>query len=178
MKLKALSLTDLEQVRLWRNENLSALRTPFLLTAEQQEAFYLNTICNRQANSQYWGIWGDTQILYADDRPIDGAKELIGMCGLENIQWENRLAEISMILNPDYRGKGYGGKAVALLLDQGFNYLNLENIYGECYFCNPAVEFWKTICKRYGAKCCNIPNRKYWNGQYYDSLYFNIARER
>lgn len=164
MKLKSLTLSDLEQVRQWRNKCPEALRTPFLLTQERQEQFYRDVICVRQKDSRYWGI-------VVDD-------VLVGMCGLENIQWENRLAEISIILNPDYQGKGYGEKAVGLLLDQGFNHLNLENIFGECYLCNPAVEFWNKVAQKYNAVCCHLPNRKYWQGKYYDSLYFNIAKER
>lgn len=164
MKLKVLSLLDVEQVRQWRNETLVSLRTPFLLTQEMQTKFYSDVVCNRQADARYWGIWED--------------KILIGMCGLENISWENRNAEISIILNPEYHGKGYGSKAIALLFKHGFDYLNLENIFGECYFSNPSVGFWRKICRDYGAKSCNLPNRKYWKGKYYDSLYFNITKER
>ena len=182
MKLKALSLADLEQVRLWRNECLLALRTPFPLTREQQEQFYRDVICNRQANARYWGITEPIDTGYGNFQDSQWVPvlnyNLIGMCGLENIQWENRLAEISIILNPEYRGNGYGKKAVDLLLDQGFNYLNLENIYGECYTCNPAIDFWGEITKKYKASWITLPSRKYWNGKYYDSVYFNIARER
>ena len=27
-------------------------------------------------------------------------------------------------------------------MEKGFMYLNLENIWGECYICNPAINFW------------------------------------
>jgi RimJ/RimL family protein N-acetyltransferase len=100
------------------------------------------------------------------------------VCGLENISWENRNAEISIILNPDCQRKGYGTQAVNLLLDQGFNYINLENVWGECYLCNPAVDFWLKICKVHDASIATLPNRKYWQGKYYDSLYFNFKKER
>ncbi len=180
MKLKALSLADLERVRHWRNESLVALRTPFLLTQEQQEQFYREVICSRQANARYWGIVKSSDTGYGSFQdsqwePVLNYK-LIGMCGLENIQWENRLAEISIILNPNYRGKGCGEKAVDLLLDQGFNYLNLENIWGECYECNKAISFWKKVAAKYNAETVTLPNRKYWQGKYYDSLYFNISK--
>ena len=184
MKLQALSLSDLETVRLWRNENLAMLRTPFLLTLEMQADFYHNVVCNRQANARYWGIWGAGKIKKYDNTNglcpnreyvVDG-QVLIGMCGLENISWENRNAEISIIIDPDQQRKGYGAQAVALLLDQGFNFLNLENIFGECYNCNPALIFWSKICEQYKAKTAGLPNRKYWNGIYWGSLYFNINK--
>ena len=181
MKLRPLTLSDCEQVRQWRNDCLQALRTPFLLTQEQQEQFYFDVVCSRQANARYWGIIEpeETDYIKRDSTglmvPVLNDK-LIGMAGLENISWENRLAEISIILNPEYQGKGHGEKAVDLLLDQGFNYLNLENIFGECYLCNPVVEFWKKVAQKYNAVCCHLPNRKYWQGKYYDSLYFNIGK--
>jgi RimJ/RimL family protein N-acetyltransferase len=125
-------------------------------------------VCNRQANARYWGIWLSNKNTDTED--------FIGMCGLENISWENRNAEISIILNPEYQSKGYGNEAVKLLLDQGFNYLNLENIWGECYFCSPAIDFWKKICKEYNGTDAILPNRKYWNETYYNSMYFNINK--
>jgi RimJ/RimL family protein N-acetyltransferase len=180
MKLQALSLSDLETIRQWRNDNLAMLRTPFLLTEEMQADFYRDVVCNRQANARYWAIVGDNnkvhnRDIYGRAAPSENTG-LIGMCGLENISWENRNAEISIIIDPKQQRKGYGAQAVALLLDQGFNYLNLENIYGETYFCNPAVEFWYRICKEYDTERIHLPQRKYWQGKYYSSLYFNINK--
>jgi RimJ/RimL family protein N-acetyltransferase len=189
MKLKELSLPDCEQVRQWRNKNMAMLRTPFMLTEEMQEDFYHNVVSNRNSNARYWGVWEDGKIKtthYFDNTPAFNTESdgiiLIGMVGLENISWENRNAEISIILNPDYQHKGYGTQAVDLLLDQGFNYLNLENIYAECYECNPALGFWHKMTNKYADKYNPKPvwlaNRKYWQGKYYDSLYVNFEKER
>jgi len=163
MKLKALSINYLEQVRLWRNEQQLALRTPFLLTAEQQEGFYWDVICNRQANARYWGIHDDIN-------------NFIGMCGLEDIQWENRLAEISLLLDQLRTLNKYGADALSLLLEQGFMYLNLENITAEIYKCNPGFQFWMGQAAKHMAKLAILPNRKYYAGQYYDSLYITFNK--
>jgi RimJ/RimL family protein N-acetyltransferase len=184
MILNPLSPSDCERVRLWRNKSLAMLRTPFLLTEEMQADFYKNVVCNRNANARYWGIWDKATVIkpreawssFDDKKHTTAGVALIGMCGLENISWENRNAEISIIIDPDQQRKGYGAQAVALLLDQGFNYLNLENIFGECYTCNPAVEFWYRICKEYDVEKIYLPQRKYWQGKYYSSLYFNINK--
>jgi RimJ/RimL family protein N-acetyltransferase len=172
MKLKELTLEDCERVRQWRNNCLESLRTPFLLTKEMQEQFYRDIICNRNARARYWGVW----IEYGGESCR--ADEFIGMIGLENIEWENRRAEISIILNPEYRGKGYGERAVDLLLEQGFMYLNMENIWGECYENNPAIDFWMKITNKYNSG--RIPQwldcTKYYAGKYWDSLWFNIER--
>ncbi len=177
MKLKALSLSDVEQVRLWRNQQLESLRTPFLLTMEQQVQFYHDVICNRQANARYWGIW-----LNDDDSTI-AAREcnFIGMCGLESISWENRNAEISLIFNPNYSMGKYGEEALQLLLHEGFMNMNLENIFTEVYESNPHLKFWIDSHLKYKSKNYTIQTlegRKYFNGKYYDSFYITFNKER
>jgi RimJ/RimL family protein N-acetyltransferase len=174
MKLKELTLENCEQVRQWRNECLEAMRTPFLLTKDMQQKFYEETISNRNVRARYWGVWSDCK----DLQPKQECLHFIGMIGLENIEWENRRGEISIILNPEYRGKGYGKQAVDLLLEQGFMYLNLENIWGECYLCNSSINFWRKLNKKYSnCELRYLPRTKYWNGIYYDSFYFTFLKE-
>lgn len=162
MKLRSLTLEDMEKVRQWRNNNLEALRTPYVLTKEMQEEFYKKVIISRDAKVRLWAI--------------DVGDELIGMGGLMNIEWENRLAEISILIDPKKWKMGYGSEAVHLILLEGFNNINVENIYGECYLCSPSVEFWKKISLKYNAYTTRLPKRKYWKGNYWDSLYFNISK--
>lgn len=166
MRLDVLTKEDCEQVRLWRNECPESLRTSYPLTKEQQEKFYEKVICNPNSPHRYWGIWD------ADKTTI----RLIGMGGLTYIEWENRQAEISLIISPQYKHTGYGTEAVCLLLDMAFNRLNLELVYGECYYCNPAgIEFWKKIA---GAdNCRDLRKGKYWKGKSCYTLYFDITKE-
>ena len=161
MELRAPTRDDVEQVRLWRNANLAPWRTPYPLTEEMQGIFYERVICNRNSNHRYWSIYDNG---------------LVGFGGLTNIEWENGLAEISLILSAGSRGQGYGARAVQLLLDEGFGNMGLKTIYGECYECNPAVEFWKKITERNGGYYTTIPRRKRWQGQLYDALHFSIWR--
>ncbi|MEN8907916.1 MAG: GNAT family protein [Clostridiales bacterium] len=165
MKLDCLTLRDVEKVRIWRNNNIESLRTPFFLTEEMQKEFYENKICNRNSNCRFWAVRGPSGI------------DFFGMVGLVNIEWENRLGEISIIIAPNQRGKGKGTNSIELLLDAGFNQLNLTNIYGECYTLNENyIKFWDRICGMYNATKVTLPGRKYWDGNYYNSLYFNINK--
>ncbi|NPU99796.1 MAG: GNAT family N-acetyltransferase [Brevinematales bacterium] len=53
----------------------------------------------------------------------------IGDCGLHEIDWVNRTASFGiMIGEKEFWGKGYGAEATRLILDYGFNILNLESI--------------------------------------------------
>ncbi|MFW9969294.1 MAG: GNAT family N-acetyltransferase [Candidatus Odinarchaeota archaeon] len=171
MKLKSLSINDMEQIRQWRNEQLQMLRTSFPLTKEMQEDFYNNEICNRQSNSRYWGVWTTCENV---------AMDLIGMCGIENIQWENRLGEISLLLNPKLELGFCMKEALNLLLDKAFFYLNLENVFTEVYDCSLFKQFWIKIYNKYnnGIAAPKLPNKKYYNGVFYDSLHLNINKEK
>ena len=119
---KELSSEDAEQIRLWRNQCLDTLRTPYPLTKEQQEDWYINTVCDRKANARWFGV-------YFDDI-------LVGYTGIENISWENRIGEISLLISPSNQECGYGWEAADKILQYAFNSLNLNCVFGECYESN------------------------------------------
>lgn len=191
MDLRALTQDDCEQIRTWRNECLENLRTPFLLTKEMQESFYKNTICDRNSPHRYWAIISNSfedypagdVIKIKDLQKPECPSKFIGMGGITNIQWENSIGEISLIIDPELRNKGYGKKAVDLILNAGFNQLNLQTICGEVYGCNHfnVVEFWKKITEKYTktnfVNWLVMRNRKFWNGKFYPGYYFTIDRD-
>lgn len=178
MQLKVLSYPDVEQARIWRNDNLSMNRTPYLLTSEMQGEFFQEQVCNRQANARYWGIWEEEKTTIKMLRPMKDVivnfPLFIGM-GEISMQWENRLGEIGLIMHPEHLDKAE--ESVDLILEQGFNNLNLENIFGECYYCSSYMNIWERACKKYKGTDAQLPNRKFWQGEYCASLYFNINRE-
>jgi RimJ/RimL family protein N-acetyltransferase len=184
MKLKVLSYNDVEQVRQWRNDCIAMLRTSYLLTQEQQGKFYQDVVCKPEiAMARYWGIWEfieQPNMIYEPQLDkVDISKlnpnTFIGQGEITNISLENRNGEIGLIMHPEHWGKAE--KAVEMILEQAFNHLNLENLFGECYLCSPYIEFWRGIANKYEASITNLANRKYWKGEYYHSLYFSICRE-
>lgn len=53
--------------------------------------------------------------------------KLIGTVGLERIEHTHRTATLGIFIgDKDYLSKGYGTEAIRLLLDYGFNYINLQ----------------------------------------------------
>jgi len=173
MRLDVLTLEQCEQVRLWRNDALYALRTPYPLTAEQQADFYRNVVCDRNARSRYWAVLNGSGSHHVGDPDSD----FIGMVGLENLEWENEIAEISIMVDPALRGKHKGGEALHLLLDEGFNQMRLDLIWGICYECNPAMGFWENMIAKYNMQFHWKRRQKQWKGKKYRGLYFDIAKE-
>jgi RimJ/RimL family protein N-acetyltransferase len=73
--------------------------------------------------------------------------ELIGNIGFTHIDYINRTAEMGIFIgNKNYWGKGYGVEAIELLLDFGFNILNLHNINLKVFSYNkPAIKCYQKV---------------------------------
>ncbi|MCL1788549.1 MAG: GNAT family N-acetyltransferase [Defluviitaleaceae bacterium] len=107
---------------------------------------------------------------------LDG-DELIGFASLHDIDHRSRHAFIGIFIGEAaYRGKGYGAEAVRLILEYGFNALNLHNIALSVHGDNlEAIRCYQKV----GFK--EAGRRRDWlfkNGQYVDVVYMDIlARE-
>ncbi|WP_027339748.1 GNAT family N-acetyltransferase [Halonatronum saccharophilum] len=99
--------------------------------------------------------------------------ELIGNCGLMNINQINRTAELGIFIgDKGYWSKGFGREAINLLLDYGFNLLNLNNILLKVYSFNKrAIKCYK----RCGFKEIGRRREAYILGnKRYDFIYMDI----
>lgn len=165
MDLHAMTIREVLEAREWRNMPNSrlGLRTPYMLTEDMQKDFYNRVICNRDAHHRYWSV-------------RDNDERFVAMVGLTDIQWENGLAEISLITDPEHTRQGIGEQSVALVLDEAFGAMRLLTVFGECYQNNPAVGFWEKMIKKRGGSTTILPRRKWWEGQLWDSLYFTFTR--
>ena len=103
MYLTVLTKDQCEQIRQWRNQNISRYRSSFLLTNEMQEDFYKDVICNKNSKHRYWAI-------------IEF--QFLGIVGLTDISLENRNAEISLVINPEERKQNYGEQALELIFEE------------------------------------------------------------
>lgn len=179
MKLDTLTRGQCQLVREWRNAEPQFLRTPYMITEKMQDDFFDNVINDRDSKHRYFAIIEDVKetIQTSDTHFEERMNTFIGMGGLTNIEWENGTAEISLIINPDYRRQGKGAKAVDLMLIQAFNIMRLLSVYGEVYRCGN-VAFWESIVKEYEPDSyrTDLPNRKYFNGVMFPSVWFSIAR--
>ena len=175
--LDALRRDDMSLIVKWRNESPEGTRTPYLLTEEMQMAWYADVVCNRDSLHRYWAV---RQRRTFDEQKNavrsgdDPGPRLIGISGLTNIQWENSRAEIALLIAPSRRGRGHGAVALLKTLHEGFDRMRLNYIHGETYLCNTSLPFWQKMAERYAYHIGNLPNRKFWDGCWHDSYYFDI----
>lgn len=103
---------------------------------------------------------------------LDGDR-IIGNTGLHYVDTINRAAEFGIFIGEkDDRGKGYGTEAARLMLDHGFNLLNLHNIFLKVYGYNlNAIRSYEKV----GFKKAGVRREaKLIGGKYYDEIYMDI----
>jgi ribosomal-protein-alanine N-acetyltransferase len=99
----------------------------------------------------------------------------IGNVSLQNINWVSRNAEFAILLgDKEYWGKGYGEEAAVLIVEYGFNRLNLHRIYCGTIEGNKGMVKLaaKLKMKEEGLRREAI----YKNGQYRDIYEYGVLR--
>ena len=135
-------------------------RSSYIITLESEKQYFEETI---DKNYNFFIVTLD------DDK-------LIGTVGLEKFDAINRTATLGIFIgDKEYRSQGYGTEAIKLILDYGFNYLNLNNIKLDLMSFNERALkcYQKCWFKEYGRrrKC------KFINGKYYDCIEMDILAE-
>lgn len=103
------------------------------------------------------------------------SKSHIGNAGLYTINWLYRSAEYRVIIGEkSYWNKGYGSEVARLVLDYGFNKLNLNKIWLGVNAENKGAvaSYKKSGFKEEGV----LRDEIYRNGRYYDAIRMSILR--
>lgn len=102
--------------------------------------------------------------------------ELIGNCGIRQINSIRQCAEIGLFIGEEKnRNQGYGAEVIGLLLDYGFDYLNLHNVMLRVYsFNEQAINCYQKV----GFQEIGRRRESYYlKGTYYDEIFMDIIRE-
>ncbi|AQP53614.1 hypothetical protein CBF34_00700 [Vagococcus penaei] len=107
--------------------------------------------------------------------------QVIGFVSLTEVLFKNRRAELGIgILNPEYRGKGYGDEAVRLILRYAFDHLGLHKVNLSVHAYNVgAIHLYEKIgFLREGVNREAIYRDGQWFDQYDYGFLQNEYRER
>ena len=154
MKLRALEVGDAETILRWREAMGPGLRTSRPISLPEEREW----IVSPPRNSRWWAI---VEI----DSP-----ELLSVIGLTNIEWENGKAEMS-IMGPDSEEMKLGVNRLGML---AFNELRLRSIYKEVYECDPYRNALMDEFAQLRADMVMLSDRKYFDGQYWDSRFYTL----
>lgn len=163
IRLRAMEEEDLPKFVRWLNdaevrEGLS-IRYPLSL-AEEREWFA--NMLKRPPQERPMAIEIQTD-------PQEDTWEIVGNCGFFDTSWENRSAEIGIqIGEKKYWDKGFGTKAINLLLEFGFESLNFHRLYLKVFETNQrAIRSYQ--------KAGFILEGKMREGQYQNGVYVDIV---
>lgn len=167
IRLRALERDDLKQLRDWRNdpEIFSRVREYRYLNMENQEYWFNSLIEDYQ--TVMFGIQHGTTFQ---------SISLIGVCGLINIDWIGRKAEVSIYIgDKEYRQKGLGIEILNALAKYAFEECNLNRLWAEVFDSNQASRrlFIKAGYEEEGVLLSNA----YKNGHYQNSHIYRMLRD-
>lgn len=146
---------------------------------------WMNNLETSRFIGQYTNlITANSERLYLEKKSTDNHNyaivleendKLIGNVSLFDYDQLNQTAELGIFIGDDEnRHKGYGTEAIKLLLNYGFNYLNINNIMLKVFDCNKnAIEAYKKIgFKQIGKRheCF------YYDGKFYDEIYMELLK--
>ncbi len=181
IRLKALERDDLKQLRDWRNdpEIFSRVREYRYLNMENQEAWFRSL--RNDSKTIMFGVEAEGKVIIDldDGSKIERKKEgllLIGVCGLVNVDWIGRKAEVSIYIgSKEYRGKGLGLEILNALAKYAFEECNLNRLWAEVYDSNQAGRklFIKAGYEEEGVLLSNA----YKNGHYQNSHIYRLLRD-
>jgi RimJ/RimL family protein N-acetyltransferase len=108
--------------------------------------------------------------------PKENTWVFVGNCGFFDINLENRSAEIGIhIGEKKYWDKGFGTRAMGLILEHGFANMNLHRIYLQVYETNQrAIRSYEKAGFIIEGK---MREAQYLNGQYEDVFLMSVLRQ-
>jgi hypothetical protein len=95
IQLEAVDKTQIEQIRVWRNKQISVLRQDTLISKEEQIEYFERFVFPEYSSKE------PKQILLS----IKRGKNFIGYGGMVNINWQTQESEISFLLSPELSEK-------------------------------------------------------------------------
>jgi RimJ/RimL family protein N-acetyltransferase len=108
---------------------------------------------------------------------IEGASTRpIGNCGLHDINPKDHKAIFGIVVGEkDYWSKAYGTEAARLMINYGFQQLNLHRISSSAFgFNERSIKFHKKVGFREEGR---LRQAIFKNGEYHDLVLFGILRE-
>ena len=131
MQLKQIRKSDLKLLIQWRNsKNIFPYNTQYFLLNSKIQTDWFNSLQNDSSRKMFM---------------ISYDKIKIGICGLINIDYKNKNADIAIIIAKiDLHSQGIGTLALTHLLDYGFKKLHLNRIGAEVIEYNKnSIRFFK-----------------------------------
>jgi RimJ/RimL family protein N-acetyltransferase len=164
LKLRALEESDLSIIQTWRNDE--RLRRYF----REYRDFSMTHLKN-----WYNSIILNNKFEFFMIESCEGIP--LGITGITYIDWVNRHADVHFYIGKDFKWIDdiYSQEAFNLILDYGFNILNLNKLWAEIYEIDQLkLEFFQ---KNNFIIDANLRDHYYFKGNYYTSYILSLLKK-
>jgi len=172
LKGKRISLIPLDRKHIalflkWFNDpDITQYLTMYKPMTRDMEEEWFNNLKHRE-DAVYFSI------LLLDQEDIE---KIIGNCAIHDINSKNRACSCGITIGEkEYQNKGYGTEAMEMLVEYGFNTLNMNRIELSVYDFNSRA--FKTYQKVGFVEEGRKRQARYHNGKYQDEIIMAILRK-
>ena len=100
--------------------------------------------------------------------------KIVGTIGYHRIEKEHYRAEVGYMLHPDYWNTGLMTEALKVIIDFGFDEMNLHSIEGNI---NPNNAVSRKILEKFGfVKEAYFKENYFFNGKFFDSEVYSLLK--
>ena len=163
--LRRLVETDVEEVFALRSNPETMQYIPRPLAKSKEEALAHIALIEERIVSNEGINWAIT---------VKANPKAIGIIGIYKIYPENHRAEIGYMITPETFGKGYTTEAIKVVLEYGFEQLNLHSMEAIIDPDNIASE--RVLQKNGFVKEAHILENELWEGKYWDTVIYSLLR--
>jgi len=104
-----------------------------------------------------------------------GKPQIVGTIGLYKIDHRNQKAVSKVRIDPAFQRKGIAFEARNMVMEYGFNVLNLHKITADCFADNEPIV---NLCLKLGFKKEGLFRKHYYHkGKFRDAVQFGILKE-
>jgi ribosomal-protein-alanine N-acetyltransferase len=163
--LRQINKNDVAEIRELRGNSETMKFIPRPLISTDEEALEYITMINEKIETNEAINWAIT---------LKGSPKHIGNIGLFKIQPENHRCEIGYMLLPQYNGQGIVTEAVRLVLEYGFEVLNMHSIEA---IIDPDHSASERILQKNGfVKEAHILENELWEGKFWDTVIYSLLK--
>ena len=162
--LVPIRMEDRYDIMRWRNEQIYHLRQKEPLTEAQQDQYFEEVVSKLFAQEK------PNQILFSF---LEG-EQLIGYGGLVHINWEDKNAEVSFIMNTAFEDEQFQriwSEFIELLKKLAFEDLSLKKIYVYAFDLRPHL--YHVLEKNAFFLDARLKNHCYFNGEFKDVVIYS-----
>jgi RimJ/RimL family protein N-acetyltransferase len=164
IRIRAIEKTDIEEIMRWINdpEVMENLLMRYPVSRYQEEKWIERALNEGNDRNRVFAI--ETK-----------QGEYLGGIGLHAINWENRNAEVGIVIGEkEHWNKGYGTDAMMTILDFAFNQMNLHRVYLRVYEYNARGlrSYEKCGFRKEGVS----RDDRYAHGEYHDTIMMGVLK--